>query len=65
MSAFDYQVIRKDRRKTASIQVSPDNRVSVIVPQNLTDEQVDALIKAGRELLRENPIWQGLLAEFE
>ena len=32
---------------------------------NLTDEQVDALIKAGRELLRENPIWKELLAEFE
>jgi NTE family protein len=31
---------------------------------NLTDEQVDALIKAGRELLRENPSWKALLAEF-
>jgi NTE family protein len=32
---------------------------------NLTDEQVDALIKAGRELLRENPSWKALLAEFD
>ena len=32
---------------------------------NLTDEQVDALIKAGRELLRENPTWKALLAEFK
>ncbi|VGO22501.1 patatin-like phospholipase family protein [Pontiella sulfatireligans] len=32
---------------------------------NLTDEQVDALIKAGRELLRQNPTWRSLIAEFD
>jgi NTE family protein len=32
---------------------------------NLTDEQIDALIKAGRQLLRDHPTWVSLLAEFE
>lgn len=31
---------------------------------SLTDEQVDALIKAGRELLRQNPVYQEVLSEF-
>lgn len=30
---------------------------------DLSDEQVDELIKAGRQLIRENPDFQGLLAE--
>jgi NTE family protein len=32
---------------------------------NLTDEQVDALIKAGRELLRNNPTFQQLLSDIQ
>jgi NTE family protein len=32
---------------------------------NLTDEQVDALIKAGRELLRNNPSFQALLTDLQ
>ena len=42
---IEYTVIRKPNRKTASVQVSPDNQVSIIVPINLPEERIAAIIK--------------------
>ncbi len=42
---IEYTVIRKPNRKTASVQVSPDNQVSIIVPQVLPEERIATIIK--------------------
>ncbi len=42
---FDYKVIRRDRRRTASLQVSPANEVSIIVPHDLSEENIHNIIK--------------------
>ena len=42
---IEYTVIRKPNRKTASVQVSPDNQVSIIVPLDLPEERIAAIIK--------------------
>lgn len=47
---FDYTVLRKPRRKTATITVSTDNRVTVSVPSYVTDGYV-------REILRRKAAW--------
>ncbi|MFZ2657507.1 MAG: SprT family zinc-dependent metalloprotease [Victivallales bacterium] len=45
MGSFEYKIIRRDRRKTASIQVSPANEVSIIIPKDLPDDKIKSLIK--------------------
>jgi predicted metal-dependent hydrolase len=40
MIDFNYQVIRRPRRKTASITIKPDNTVTVVVPASVTDKQI-------------------------
>ena len=42
---FDCTVIRRDRKRTASIQVSPANEVSIIIPKDLPDDKVKSLIR--------------------
>ncbi|MBT7912810.1 M48 family metallopeptidase [Candidatus Bathyarchaeota archaeon] len=42
---IDYTVIRREGRKTASVTVSPDNSVSIIVPAELDDEAIEAVIR--------------------
>jgi predicted metal-dependent hydrolase len=42
---FDCTVIRRDRKRTASIQVSPANEISIIIPKDLADEKIKSLIK--------------------
>ena len=42
---FSYTVIRRDKRKTASLQVSPSNEVFIIVPKDLPPEKVEAVIR--------------------
>lgn len=42
---FDYKVIRRDRKKTASLQVSPHNEVSIIVPADLSEEHIAEIIR--------------------
>ena len=42
---FDYTIVRRDRRKTASIQVSPANEVSIIIPKDLADDKLKSLTK--------------------
>lgn len=44
MITFDYQVIRRPRRHTASISVKPDGTVRVLVPSTLPDEKIVELV---------------------
>ena len=46
---MNYTVIRKPKRKTASVSVAPDNSVSVIVPDRLTDEEVESVVHDKRQ----------------
>lgn len=41
---LQYSIVRKNRRKTASIEVSPDGRVTVKVPRFLSDDQIAQLV---------------------
>ena len=45
MISFDYQVIRKPRRRTASISVKPDCTVRIMVPASLSDRKIAELVK--------------------
>ena len=49
---LEYTVIRRPRRKTASITVSADNRVTVVVPNHVTDERVRAIIESKAKWIR-------------
>lgn len=42
---FEYQVIRRPRRKTATISVNPDCSVRVVVPSCLSEQKVIDLVK--------------------
>jgi len=42
---INYSVIRRPNRKTASVQVSPSNQVSIVVPMDLPEERIAAIIK--------------------
>lgn len=42
---FDYKVIRRERKKTASLQVSPSNEVSIIVPLDLEESEIHKVVK--------------------
>jgi len=44
MITFDYQVIRRPRRKTASISVKPDCSVQILVPSTLPEQKVVELV---------------------
>ena len=47
---FQYEVIRTDRRKTASIKVS-DGKVQFIIPKNLSDKRLQSLIQKKTPLI--------------
>ena len=42
---MQYTVIRKDKRKTASVSVAPDNSVSIIAPQELSEDEIAKIVK--------------------
>ena len=44
MITFDYQVIRRPRRKTSDISVKPDGSVRILVPSTLSYEKVVELV---------------------
>lgn len=52
MISFDYQVIRRPRRRTASISVKPDCSVQVMVPATLSDQKIDELVKRKSRWIR-------------
>lgn len=45
MKDFNYKIIRTRRRRTTSVQVSPQNEVSVIVPDNLPEVEIENIIR--------------------
>jgi len=45
MNNIDYSIIRRPKRKTASIVVRPDNRVEVLAPSRMPATIIDALIR--------------------
>jgi hypothetical protein len=49
MIAFDYQMIPRPRRKTASVSVKPDCTVRVLVPVTLLDDMVAGLLEQKRK----------------
>lgn len=53
MIAFSYTVIRKSNRKTASLSVSPDNKVAVIVPDSLKEKEIQNLIDKKSKWIRD------------
>jgi len=58
MIDFDYQIIKRPRRKTASISVKPDCSVQVLVPSTLPEQRI-------KELVQRKSKWiQGKLAHF-
>ncbi|WP_319549362.1 YgjP-like metallopeptidase domain-containing protein [Desulfogranum marinum] len=52
MTSFEYRVIRRPRRKTASISVKPDCTVQVIVPATLSEQKVTELVERKRQWIR-------------
>ena len=56
---FEYQVIRRPRRKTAAITVKPDGTVQVVVPASLSEDRVIDLIERKGRWIKEK------LAGFE
>ena len=59
---IEYTLVR-NRRKTASIYIERDGKVSVLVPEDLTNLQIDDLLEAKRKWIYQNLAeWQDLNA---
>jgi predicted metal-dependent hydrolase len=59
---IEYSLMRS-RRKTASIYIERDGRVSILVPDKLTDRQVEALLESKRKWIYSSLAeWQDLNA---
>jgi len=52
MLEFEYEVIRRPRRKTASISVKPDSAVVIIVPDKLPQDRIDQIIRSKARWIR-------------
>jgi hypothetical protein len=52
MIDFDYKVVRRARRKTASISVKADNSVIVTVPEKLPRHQVHEIVRSKADWIR-------------
>lgn len=42
---MNYSINRRPNRKTASVNVLPDNSVSITVPDHLSEDEIDRIIK--------------------
>lgn len=49
---FEYEVVRNNRRKTASIKVN-DGKVQVIVPMDLSQDKIEGVLLQKRQWIRE------------
>ena len=59
---IEYSLVRS-RRKTASIYIERDGQVSILVPDKLTDRQVEALLESKRKWIYKSLAeWQDLNA---
>lgn len=52
MVDFEYTVIRSSRRRTATIKVFPDNRVTVAVPSFISEAQIEAIVAKQSKWIR-------------
>ncbi len=52
MIDFDFTIVRRNRRKTASISVSPENRVTITVPDYLSDDRIMEIIERKSRWIR-------------
>ncbi len=52
MPNHSYEIIRTGRRKTASVSVSPYNKVTITTPDNLSNEEIEAIIKRKDKWIR-------------
>jgi predicted metal-dependent hydrolase len=59
MINFDYQIIRRPRRKTASISVKPDCSVRILVPSTLSEQNIIQLVE------RKSQWIQGKISHFQ
>lgn len=59
MITFDYQIIRRPRRKTASISVKPDGSVRILVPATLSEQKIIELVE------RKSQWIQGKISHFQ
>ena len=59
---IEYTLVR-NRRKTASIYIERDGRISVLVPEDLTKKQIESLLESKRKWIYRNLAeWQDLNA---
>ena len=55
--------LKHSRRKTASIYIERDGKVSILIPEQLTNKQVEALIESKKRWIYKNLAeWQDLNA---
>jgi len=52
MQNFEYEVIRRPRRKTVGICVKPDQTVQVVIPKHFPVAKVDALVRRKAEWIQ-------------
>jgi len=45
MQAINYAIIRRPRRKTASIVIRPDNRIEVLAPSRMPTKQIEQFVQ--------------------
>ncbi|MDQ6960578.1 MAG: DUF45 domain-containing protein, partial [Mariprofundaceae bacterium] len=49
---FEYEVIRRPGRRTASISVKPDNTVVIVAPSSLSRERVEQIVRSKTRWIR-------------
>lgn len=59
MIDFEYKIIKRPRRKTASISVKPDCSVRVLVPSTLPEQKIVELVQRKRRWI------QGKISQFK
>jgi len=52
MHYFEYEVIRRPRRKTVGVCVKPDQTVQVVIPKHFPLKKVDALVRTKADWIR-------------
>lgn len=53
MNEFGYKIVRSGRRRTVSVQVAPDNTVSVLVPRKLSQKRIEEIVERKRKWILE------------
>jgi predicted metal-dependent hydrolase len=64
-SKISYEIIYSPRRKNVSISVSPDKKVEVIAPSNLTQESVREVVKRKADWVLKKLDWFDHIHQFD